>query len=590
MNKHPMQFDHLFITKLESWSGVKSRFQDLFTNKELEFLYCTEKTFNISRRIIAFLSFENHFASLGGLAAVANHLPMWLKKKGEKVIFITPFHSKHPAIIKAVKTGELKELFKNVSFASGKFKAKVSCFQDTTAGIPSYHLKVKGYFESGENPYNNDPEKLLLDSLVFTSAVPIVLNKLGFKENVIFHAHDWETAPISLSSKYAVINGVLKNARTILTLHNSFDTALPQEYKILFYGKSFRGDTVLQCSIPMLNGPLTTVSAPFAHELRHDPLQRSVFTDHLQSTFMMNPPIGVENGMFGEPESPFSPSVLAKSVAGNHDSLLKNKEKFRIKFLEELESTNDSRCIGRIKFAEKNKTAPIFFMSGRLDFGQKGFDVIFNAFKKLKPGSAKLFFCPSSRNAGTDLGFFTEIEKKCHGDIVIWPFRISREQYKTFLQGSSFLLMPSFYEPFGAATEGFIHGTPVLARATGGLWVQVNPCIEIPVPTIYNKILKTDDQKPTGILFREKFADSSAAKNWRLILESDPRKRMRIPLYSAMVDAALESLKQAIKIYSDKTQYAHLITNGLEMVKTFSWETAVIKYKKIYDVTSLRGF
>ena len=39
--------------------------------------------------------------------------------------------------------------------------------------------------------------------------------------------------------------------------------------------------------------------------------------------------------------------------------------------------------------------------------------------------------------------------------------------------GATFAVMPSFYEPFGAATEAYLAGTPVIARATGGLTGQV---------------------------------------------------------------------------------------------------------------------
>lgn len=584
-------FDHIFQTKIDSWVLIWKKFHEIFSQREIDLLYRSERGFNTSERVIAFLSFENNYASLGGLAAVARLLPGKLVQTGEKVVFLTPFHAGNKAVIKAAAEGVLKPRFTKAVFHLCNYEGVLNCYEDTSCEIPSFHLEIEGHFNAGDNPYlYDDSEKLLFDAMAFCAAVPFAMNRLGYTSNIVFHANDWETAPISITSKFAVISNLLNQARTVLTLHNSFDSGLPDRYKQLFFNKQIQGDTVLQSSLPLLNGPLTTVSTPFAYELRHDPLQRGIFTDHLQSVFSINPPIGIENGMFGEPSSPFSSSAIVKALQKNFSSILGQKQLFREQLIEELNSATESGIIGNLTIVPES-TVPVFFMSGRLDIMQKGFDVIFHAFERLPRGSAKLFFCPSSSTNTSYLSFFEQFVDRCKGDITIWPFRISSTQYKNFLRGASYLLMPSFYEPFGAATEGLIHGVPVIARGTGGLWVQVNPYKGISIPKLYGNVfsLKKQNDKPTGILYREDFPDELAGNKWRDLLNLNLDSRISNPLYCSMIDSAHNALQEAVDLFSKPQEYAAMILNGTETVKSFSWEKSVGKYRQVYDIACIRG-
>ena len=271
-----------------------------------------------------------------------------------------------------------------------------------------------------------------------------------------------------------MISGLLEHARTVLTLHNSYDAAIGKRHKLMFFGKQIPGDTVLQCSLPMLSGPLTTVSTVFAHELCHDPLQRGVFVNHLQNLFSKNPPIGIENGVFGSGRGPFEQSLLKKGKKQIFADLASKKEMHRGLLREELSRMMaHPGSIGNLELSENDRRTPVFVMLGRLDLMQKGYDVVFHAFKRLPKGKARLIFCPSSGSNPENLSFFKAAAEERKGEIVIFPFRITNEQYALFLRGSSFFIMPSFYEPFGSVTEAFLNGTPVLARATGGSGVRL---------------------------------------------------------------------------------------------------------------------
>jgi glycosyltransferase involved in cell wall biosynthesis len=362
-----------------------------------------------------------------------------------------------------------------------------------------------------------------------------------------------------------------------------------------FFGMTVSTDTFLQAFIPLLNGPLTTVSTPFAHELRFDPLQTGVFTRHLQRSFSQNPPIGVENGVFGGQKAPFSASALARSEKQDFSLLLQEKGRLREGFIAHMQSCRDDHVLGSVEFLENAEGVPIFFMTGRLDLMQKGFDAMLLAFQRLERGSAKLFFGLNIGSKSRDyssnstlVDFLNEAALQCRGDLVIWPFRIPAKDYALMLKGASYLLMPSFYEPFGAATEGFISGTPVVARATGGLWIQVEACNEIYVPPFYGNLFKHKgtQQCATGILFRERYPDLISETEWNNILKLPLRERAASALYEAIVESAFCALEAAADIFADPSRYGPLIANGIKSLSTFSWAVSVEKYRKVYDRAS----
>ncbi len=150
--------------------------------------------------------------------------------------------------------------------------------------------------------------------------------------------------------------------------------------------------------------------------------------------------------------------------------------------------------------------------------------------------------------------------------------------------------MPSYYEPFGAATEGFANGAPVIARATGGLIQQVRPVNFSLLPTHVRDRIKhyhgTNLDKPTGFLFREN-PSTETADNWRYLLGSDFKVRRPIrepvnklnPVFWSMVLELGNVLGEALRYFKeDKAGYCQMIRNGIELFKQFTWEIAAEKY------------
>ncbi|MBD3392126.1 MAG: hypothetical protein GF418_08615 [Chitinivibrionales bacterium] len=582
-------FRHSLDARLDSWTPLTRRYREVFSGEEISRLAQAGDRFDSAQRRIVFLVFENRFVSLGGLAAVTRYLPGSLVRDGERVTVITPFHRNHRAVKDAVASGELEPCAGDDAFFVGERNLPLKMWAERQAEVECYHLDVASFFTAGENPYAYaDTGMLFADALAFCCAVPAALNLLGMVENVIVHANDWETALTCLTVKLAMVRRQLHSARAILTLHNSFDAGMSQEMLRRFAGRGAPGHTVLQCAVPFTDGPVTTVSTAYAHEVRHDPLQNTLYCGHLQEVFAQNPPVGIENGVFGTEQKVFDAETMRRARAGDFSAMLKTKKARRTRMKQLLAAHNDPRIIGRLSFPRGTAGVPVFLMTGRLDMGQKGFDVIFHAFSRLKRGSAKLLFSPSNPDSPT-LEFFRRFEMDHPGDIAIWPFRIPESEYRTFLCGSGFLVMPSFYEPFGAATEGYVHGTPVVARATGGLWTQVNSCVPCPVPGFYHSLAREiagDSTRPTGILFRETCDVSGDASAWQAVVNADARDRMHSFLYRSMVDAAHDALERAVELYDDTSRYAEVIANGIEWVKAFDWRFATAAYRKVYGLAT----
>ncbi|MBD3422094.1 MAG: glycosyltransferase [Chitinivibrionales bacterium] len=582
-------FESLITRQLQHYRKTTGDYRSVFSTEDRRRIRLANDRFHPRRRTIVFVVFENQYASVGGLGTIARHLPEHIARGNERVIVITPLHRNHPAVKAALAAQVFRTCFVNRSFACANFTTTLSCYQDTTATVPSYYVEMPAQFVNADNPYEFEtPGGLVCDSLALCAATPFALASLGITRDIVFHAHDWETAAVALTSKIALVSGLLENAVSILTLHNSYDAPLPVNACNRFFGAPAAGATVLQASIPYLDGPITTVSTPFAVELQFDPLQTRHFAPHLQQFFAVNKPIGVENGMFGKLHLPYSLQAVEAARSGSIQHLHYEKMAYKQAFVEAATAYKDARIRGLLEFCG-TLTEPLFFMTGRLDIMQKGFDVIFEAFRRLPRASCKLFFCPSSAGSGENavLDYFNDIAQECRGDITIWPFRLSADQYNMYLQGSDYLLMPSLYEPFGAATEGYIHGTPVVARATGGLISQINPVNkkDIQLPEFYrdmiNHVWKED--KPTGFLYRETISGGNTGTSWRELIGTPVQKRMDSALFQSMVAAATETLIEACACRKLPERFCQLMLNGFECVQTLTWQKAVDKYRSIYD-------
>lgn len=583
-------FDHYFTLKLNSWIPLRRSLYNFFSAHEVEKLSRILSNFDLTRRTIALLSFENHYATLGGLGTVMRHLPLALKNAGEKPVLLSPLYQKIPAVSQALKAKKIQRVSDDLPVVIGQHVAQLSCWKDITLEYPAFYIGVAGYFSAAHHPYDySDPTQIAADALAFGCAVPSALSMLGYKEHVVVHAHDWETALAPLYIKHAILADKIGPMLCLLTLHNSFDAQLPSPDHLGVPVPAF-ANTVLKVAIPIIDGPLTTVSTPFAAELLNDPLQKSFFVPHCTGLFSQNPPIGIENGLFGIGASPFGVPAIAKAKKGDLSDLLAKKDLLRTRLQAALGSLLGDSATKLFLRSSSKKSSPLMFMSGRFDLMQKGFDIVFHALSQMPRGSVRLFFCPTISDASEKkrLEFFYALARQQPG-IIIWPKRLPHDIYHTLLQGADFLLMPSLYEPFGAATEGYAAGTPVIARATGGLWAQVCSRVDVPVPSYIKRLpglVASSKSAGCGLLFRENYDGPDIEDQWRIILSKPPKQRTTSKLYASMVDACAQTLNEAIELHLSPKEYGTTILNGILRLAEFDWQVSVDKYRRVFIRTA----
>jgi glycosyltransferase involved in cell wall biosynthesis len=327
--------------------------------------------------------------------------------------------------------------------------------------------------------------------------------------------------------------------------------------------------------IPLTDAPLSTVSPGFAAELTGDPLQSDHFATHLQRVYRLQGVVGVDNPLFGAPQSPFSEEAVDAFLAGSPRTLLAEKLAKRRQMLLILDEYEDSRILGGLDggdgqpLSELPPEVPVFMMFGRLDPGQKGFDLLTRAIEGFRPGEAKFMITPNIvGDVGPWLDDLRQLAERRAGDVAVYPFRVEKG-YMEAMAGASFAVMPSLYEPFGAATEAYLAGTPVVARATGGLTGQVID---------YND----DPRNSTGILFREKLP---LGASWTAIMNAGaPRDRVSIPLYVTIAEALYDALRAAENLWRTNARaYASMLANLYPKAASFAPGKAAAEYHALYQ-------
>jgi glycogen synthase len=295
--------------------------------------------------------------------------------------------------------------------------------------------------------------------------------------------------------------------------------------------------------------------------------------------------VGIDNGLFLKADVPaFSDAAVSRAKQGDPQEILEEKEEKRRVLLEHfLEYLPTNVCGGLDDgqggaFRALSPSVPIFMMFGRMDPAQKGFDVLARAVERIAPGRAKFIFALEA--VGGIEPFVDDLRQlatRRSGDVVFIPDRMKKGYLET-MAGVSFCVMPSLYEPFGAATEPYLKGTPVVAHATGGLLQQVLD---------YN----ADPQRGTGILYRPRYAPADLQEwelAWHELLDcADPEERQANPLYESLVESLTEALQQAMSLFSQTVpEYGRMLANLHDQALRFAWDTAAAEYDALFDTAT----
>jgi len=203
-------------------------------------------------------------------------------------------------------------------------------------------------------------------------------------------------------------------------------------------------------------------------------------------------------------------------------------------------------------------------MSGRLDYNQKGYDILLQAIERFTEDEIKVVLTPMPVKQ-SDLDFFKGIANRCNGNVTVFPIRMTQGFHELQI-GCTFGLMPSIYEPFGAAIEYMVNGTVNIARKTGGLPDQI-------------------DDNQSGFLYREDstFYSIENIKHFSNLADNVSMRRDNRWVQS-MVAALHEKIKEAIYLYQNHpNEYYRLIIMGFKKAKKFDWAQSVKKYFEVYE-------
>jgi glycogen synthase len=559
---------------------------------------------NQEDRTIVFVTFETGLAPSGGLAAVMKVLPKEMARH-ERCLIVAPYFKNISRPLPLIATFSLP-------LAGSEFQVEV---RDATeaSGVKTYLLWAEGMFSASVDPYVNpeDPDKLVEDALLFCAAVPYALKELAEKglartRNLILNLQDWETA---VTAQAIRLHPDIESTACVLTLHNPYDRYLGLSASPLLADLieqlGLGHDNVLSQMIPLVDGPLSTVSQNFADELTGDPLHSQVFASHLQPLLASKGVVGIDNGIFGQLRFPFSDEARRQAEEGNFEQLQREKWARRERLGQVLEGyqrylTGNPRAGRESWGADLTLTdprLPVFLLMGRDDPRQKGFDVVAEAIRRIPAGRARYVFTPMPGAEGFEgLAFLQKLAEERPGEVKAFPFRLDPEPFAALKEGSSFMVMGSLYEPFGAANEAYLAGMPVVARATGGLVQQVVPCPSASLSRQGRQLVALfhgRKSEPTGLLYREPSVPD-VVQGWKKIVDCDywdeePRgdrieDRRGTPLFDAMVTSAAWALQDAIDLYTlDQAGYARMIYHGYKMLDNFGWDRAVQGYRRLYD-------
>lgn len=547
---------------------------------------------------VAFVTYESPFAPSGGIAAVINRLPKALAQASNLPTYVfTPFH------YKIHKTTSLKDEMTSagkiiVPYGVEKITVSINLLKRTVNWC-FVEADDERFFAGLRHPYDlaGEPDELSRnlrrDALFFGCAVARSLPLLAPDGTWLVLMQDWEAATTAL----ALADRLEADHRLYLTIHNSYDSGASDSelQRFGFKPQSSAGNTILQRALSLVQKPAFTVSDQFARDFSAETLQSKILAPHLKSA-LADTLVGINNGTFTE--LAIDRETLEHAKRGDFGPLRRWKAANRAQALEALNQftpTKTKPIWGNLK-KFKRDSAPWFVLAGRDDPRQKGYDVACLGIDDFlsSGGLGRFLFFPIPGDEGLPgLNFLKKLARRFPESVLVLPF-IFQEGYFSALQGASYGIMPSLYEPFGMANEFYLKGTVGIGRATGGIIQQIVP-LRSASAFSHAVQARTDryygaSAAPTGILFRERDDIPSAIPDWLAVNAAEydtsgnspdrVQQRASLALFRAMARELRLSIEDGVRIYEDPGNlYYEMLTQGIRHIeRTFSWERAAQAY------------
>ena len=593
------------------------------------------------KRCIALITFESKFAKSGGVGAVMSIFPEELVKAGEKkVIVVAPYFKHITTLATLEKEGKINSYsrlpLRSVVIQNKTYDIELLKITDSSQ-VTTYLVGADSFFVARGDPYINpcvqtlptdpytnpiNPEKLNEDVLFFCAVIPnlfaflIEENEIASDAQLVLHLNDWEVASVSKAIKTHPLPGNTQ-VKCVLTLHNSYDRGLTNSTSSLVYSLAKyiglnNDETILRQALPLCSA-ISTVSRGFVEDLISDPLQTQIFADHLQP--YLRRIIGIDNGCFGNIlDFPFSTRAIEQAKLNDFQLLLDEKMNYRNAlgealpvYLKELKKHPEKSVWGTMIDLSDN-TIPIFFILGRDDSRVKGIEGISEAAVNIlssSKGKARFIFAPLPGDEGLyGMGYLRRAAEAYPWGILALPFRLSPDIFKALARGCSYMVVNSYFEPFGGvATEAYLNAMPVIARATGGLTQLVIPhpesqkCLSVDIQNILRKYPPPPEVSSvgTGFLYREGI-HKSTVRDWQTIVDCaywnhypkgdrvyghKTSARANLRLFQDIVKHCERAIRLGVDLYQNTPMhYAEMIYNGSLMLPEYTWARAVHEYQE----------
>lgn len=387
------------------------------------------------------------YRASGGLADVAEALPVAFQKKGVNMIRVMP---KYKGIEEKFELKKLNEFIVEVT----NRPMIAAIYEHELDGVKTYFIGNSPFFER-ENLYGYEDDSVRFG--FFCKAVIEMLILLGIKPDII-HANDWQTALIGIFLKqdYAVLD-FYREMKMVFTIHNlQYQGVFERDVleKLNLSWKYFNSEAVeyygkvcfMKSGIVYSNA-ITTVSKKYSKEIQTPEFGYGL--DGLLRKYSKKI-YGIVNGIYYDKYNPESDESL------EHRFTMKNYKKEREKQKQAL----------RTKLGLNKTKQPLLGVVTRLA-EQKGIDLILAAIKKLAEEGVQ-FVVLGSGETYYEVAL-KEIAKQYPNQVaVITEFNpsIARQIYGSV----DMFLMPSLFEPCGLSQMYSLrYGAVPIVRNTGGL-------------------------------------------------------------------------------------------------------------------------
>ena len=545
---------------------------------------------------MSLVSFETHFAPFGGLASVLTKIATCLGYHLDDVVSVfTPFHWRLPktTLLKTVFVGSVRVPFLRDDHLLVNIlrHEEQHSIEGRLVTIHWYFLQTadKQFFAGVKHPYDlgrTEAEvnrNLLRDSLFFGAATARALSVVFPAGRVTALLNDWS----ALTTALAVPPVERWNLRACL--HNGYDSPVADADLRQFGIEERRcpGDTILSRALPLVNGPILTVSQQFALDLHQDIFQAAVFTRHLQSIFAKKGLYGIDHGPFVPIQFPVE--FLAEILQGNYQRLAAWKAEAKRDAIAALRRIVDSPATpvsGDVARFVTDPDTPWFLMGGRLDNRQKGFDACAKAITTVIENGerrGKWLLLPMEGIEGqAGLLFPRNLAERFPERVLVLPF-IWKDGFAVASAAAAFGLVTSYFEPGRLGSEFVANAAPIVCSATGGSLMQVVPWRAS--ATMHQGVQAKCNRwhalsaLPSGIVYgpvRDDLAGWQYIDHGGYSVGGEPdvvQHRERCPLFCDMAAELALAMTEALRLYHDHpTLYYEMVANGVvHFRRNFDW-------------------